>query len=331
MNKSKSVNEYKESLIASEIIYAIRHSQYQILALYIRHNYNLNKISKDHRNALFYALDINKPSKRGRMIKYCLNHGINPLQKDKDGYTVLHEAIARQQIDSFQLILSEVNGEIDWRSLDKQGRTILHQAVESNNRTILEDLIKIMNHYNISVDDLVDKNGLTPYLLAVKLHLHDMAEILLKQGHASRQKCDSQTHRSAREWENIGLKENHLVLRKQLRQEINDAMRNGKLTKANKLKQVYFPLSPLSTVENQRRNSYLTVTTRSGLNTKSTLSIDQFSEDDKLELSSKGQLGKQTFHYGHLPPISTSTLSQHRTDSSFNSLINLLQIAQILS
>lgn len=315
MKKQASQTEPKSSLLESEIFYSIRHSQYKNLALYVRHNFNLNITSKDGRNGLFYALDINNSSKRCRMIKYCLEHGINPLHKENiHGYTVLHESIARQQIDSFHLILAEVSGEIDWRSLDLHGRTILHQAVESNNSIILEELITIMNRYSISVD-VVDKNGLTPYLLAIKLHLRDMSEILLKKGRASRQKCDLQTHRSAREWESIGFKENHLILRKKLRDEINDAMRNGKISKVHNLKRVYYPKSSLSLTENQRRDSYITTqTSRSCLNTKSSLSSDG---------------DKSTLHWDHLPPL--TNLPPYRSNSSFNSLIDLFQIAQISS
>lgn len=206
MKKQTSENEHQASVIESEVYYAIRHSQYKQLALYLRHKYNLNITSKDGRNGLFHALDINNSSKRCRMLRYCLDHGINPLQKENtNGYTVLHETIARQQIDSFQILLEELTGEIDWRSFDSRGRTIVHQAVESNNVIILEALINMMNRYNVSVD-ITDKNGLTPYLLAKKLHLPDMADVLLKKGHASRQKCDSKTHLGAREWENIGKK-----------------------------------------------------------------------------------------------------------------------------
>ena len=338
MKKITSENEPKISLSESEkIFHAIQYSQYKKLALYIRHRYNLNVTSKDGRNGLFYALDIDEPYKRSRMIKFCLEHGINPLQKDRiNGYTVLNETIARQQLDSFQLLLDEVSGDINWRSLDKHGQTILHQAVEANNITILTALVTIMNRYSISVD-LLDKNGLTPYLLAIKLHLRDMSEILLKQGHASRQKCDLQTHRNAQEWENIGMKENNLFIRKKLRQEIDDAMRNGQINKVNKLKQVYYSTSP-SRNEHTRRDSYLTMTTRSGLITKSSLSIydmiDRLSVGDRPESYLSSKKDEKTFHIENslptsLPPI--TNLRRHQPNSSYNSLIDLFQIAQLSS
>ena len=327
------------SVLQSEIFHAIRHCQYKQLELYLRHNYNLNVTSKDGRNALFYALDINNSSKRRRMIRFCLDHGIDPLHKDRtNNYTVLHETIARQQVDSFQLLLDEIDGEIDWRSLDSQGRTILHQAVESNNAMILESLLAITNRYSISVD-VLDKNGLTPYLLARKLHLQDMAGMLLKKGHASRLKCDHSTHRSAREWENIGMKENNLLLRKNLRHEIYDAMRKGKITKVNKLKQVYYPSSSsLSINEKMRRDSYFTTTTKSGLHTKSSLSInemmDHLSDGDIPESYITSSREKKVCHFEHVLPISLppiTTLRRHRPSSSFNSLIDLFQIAQLSS
>ncbi len=83
-------NEHRASLIEAEIFYAIQHSQYKQLALYLRHKYNLNATSEDGRNGLFYALEIDYPDKRCRMITYCLHHGINPFQKDHiHGYTPL--------------------------------------------------------------------------------------------------------------------------------------------------------------------------------------------------------------------------------------------------
>jgi ankyrin repeat protein len=331
-------NEHKISLSESEKIFdAIQYSQYKTFALYLRHQYNLNVVSKDGRNGLFYALNIDDPYKRSRMIKFCLDHGINPLQKDKiNGYTVLNETIARQQMDSFQLLLGEVSGEIDWNSFDKHGRTILHQAVEANSIPVLTALIRIMNRYYISVD-VLDKNGLTPYLLAIKLHLRDMSEILLKQGHASRQKCDSQTHRTAHEWENIGMKENNLFIRRKLRQEIDDAMRKGQITKVNKLKQVYYSTSSAIN-EKMRRDSYLTMTTRSGLHTKSSLSInemiDRLSEGDQPESYIVSRKDDEIFHFEHILPTSLpplTNLKRHHPNLSFNSLTDLFQIAQLSS
>lgn len=333
MKKDRSENEQQTSILESEIFDAIRHCQYNKLALYLRHNYNINVIAKDGRNGLFYALDVTQSYRRCRMIQYCLDHGMNPLQRDTiNGYTVLEEAIARQQVDSFQLLLAEVNGEIDWRAFDNRGRTILHQAVEANNVIILEDLLAILNRYYISVD-IPDKNGLTPYLLARKLHLLEMADTLLKKGHASRLKADLQTHRSAREWENIGLRENHLFLRKKLRDEINTAMRNGKINKVHSLKKIYNPMSSLSINEKQRRDSYITMTTRSVANSKSSSSIneivDQLTDGGKPLPHVLNRPDQRDIHMGHLPPLNTHR--RHGLNGSYNSLIDLLQIAQISS
>ena len=322
------------SLLELEVFDAIQKGQYKKLALYLRHNYNINVISKDGRNGLFYALDIPQAYRRCRMIRYCLDHGMNPLQRETtNGYTVLQETIARQQIDSFELLLAEVTGEIDWRAFDNQGRTILHQAVEANNATILEHLLAILNRYSISVD-IPDKNGLTPYLLARKLHLLEMADILVKKGHASRLKSDLQTHRSAREWESIGLRENHSLLRKKLRDEINTAMRNGKINKVHSLRKIYDPLSSFSMTEKQRRDSYITLTTRSGANTTSTMSLNEMV--DKLSANSEKfspfiptRTDQQISHVGHLPPLNTHR--RYGLNGSFNSLVDLFQIAQISS
>lgn len=330
-----SDNEHKISVLEGEIYHAIRHCQYQRLELYLRHDYNLNVTSKDGRNGLFYALDIDDPLKRARMIRYCLDRGINPLQRDHvNGFTVLNEILARQQFDTFDLVFSEISSEIDWRALDKQGRTILHQAVELNNPVILETLVTTMSHFAVSVD-VVDKNGLTPYLLAVKLHLHNMAQILLEKGHASRQKCDSQAHFSAREWETIGRKETHLTLRRKLREEINDAMKKGRITHVNKLKKAYGSTESLFANDLLRRDSSFTMTTRSGLNTRLSLSInemmDRLSDGDRPEAYITSRKDEKTFYFEHMPPTSLppiTTLKSHQPTVPFQSLLDLLQIVQ---
>lgn len=331
-------NGRKRSLLEPEIFHAIQNCQYKRLSLFIKQNYNLNTVSKDGRNGLFYALNINDSAKRCRMIRFCLDHGINPLQRDHiNGFTVLNEAMARQQLDSFQIIFDEINGEIDWRALDKQGRTILHQAVELNSLTMIEPMIDIMIHYGISVD-VVDKNGLTPYLFALKLQLPNMAQILLRKGHASQQTCDLNTHFSAREWDTIGKKENRMNLLKKIQQEIYDAMKKGKITKVNKLKQVYCSTDQLFSNDIRRRDSSLTITTRSGINLKSSLSIpemmDQISNRDASQTYINNKKNQKPFHLEPILPASLpqlSNLKRHSPHGSVNSIVDLFQIAQLSS
>jgi hypothetical protein len=331
-------------LLDFKVLNAIRQSQYKQLELFIRHNYNLNVITKDGRNGLFFALDITDPRKRRRMIRFCLDHGIDALQKEKiNSYTPIHEAIARQQVDSVQLLLANAGGEVDWRSTDLRGRTILHQAVESNNLAILEALITVMNHYSVSVD-VPDKNGLTPFLLATKLHLREMAQVLVNKGHASRQQSDLLTHRSANDWEIAGIEEHRLFVRDKLRYEIDNAMKEGKINKVKKLKRIYYSPLLLSTNEPTRRDSLLSMTTISGLNIKSSISInemiDRLPEGDIPESFVTSESDEHTFHLDRtalpppptpsgpslLPPISTAR--QRQPNLTLNALVDLFQVVQ---
>lgn len=327
------------ALLDSKIFNAIRQSQYKQLALYIRHNYNLNVTTKDGRNGLFFAFDISDPHKRRRMIRFCLDHGIDALQKENlNGYTPLHEAIARQQIDSVQLLLANSGGEVDWRSFDIRGRTILHQAVESNNVSILEALINVMNHYGVSVD-IPDQNGLTPYLLAIKLHLREMAQILLNKGHASRQQSDLFTHRSANDWEIAGIEEHRLFVRDRLRQEIDNAKKEGKINKVRKLRRIYYSPLLLSNNKPTRRDSLLSMTTASGINNKSSIIIneiiDKLPEGDVPESYITSVPAEKTFHLEEnpqassstFPPISSAT-QQHQPALTLNALVDLFQVVQ---
>ena len=316
--------------LASEIFQAIRHCQYQRLALYLRHNYNLNVTSNDGRNGLFFALDIPDELKRKRMIQFCLDHGVDPLQKESThGYTVLHEVIDRQQLDLFQILLAEVYGDLDWRVFDTRGRTILHQAVESNNATILEALVSTMMRFKVSVD-VLDKNGLTPYLLAVKLHLPEMANILLNKGHASRQQSDLQMHRTAQEWQIAGAKESQSIFRKKLRYDINDAMTEGKINRVKKLKELYY--APLHASKNDflRRYSFLSTTTGSGLNYRPINEmLDRLHQGDRPESFLNSRATDQPpMHLNSLPPIITTRRQRrlHERIPKYHSLTDLNRI-----
>jgi len=329
-------------LLQFKVLNAIRQSQYKQLELFIRHNYNLNVITKDGRNGLFFALDISDARKRRRMIRFCLDHGIDALHKENiNGYTPLHEAIARQQVDSVQLLLANAGGEINWRSFDVRGRTILHQAVESNNVSIVEALVTVMNHYGVSVD-IPDKNGLSPYLLATKLHLREIAEILVNKGHASRQQSDIQTHRTANDWEIAGIEEHRLFVRDKLQQEIDKAMSEGKINKVRKLKRIYYSPLLLSTNEPSRRDSLLSMTTISDLNIKSSVlineMIDRLPEGDIPESFLSSIPDEKTFHLENIPQSPTQTVQsslppitvtrQRQPTLTLNALVDLFQVVQ---
>ncbi len=97
------------------------------------------------------------------------------------------------------------------------------------------------------------------------------------------------------------------------------------------MKQVYYNISSLTLIGKQRPDSYLTMTTRSGVNTKSSLSInemiDRSSAAHQPQSSIHSGTDKQISHTEHLPPITATP--RYRTDSSFNPLSGLFQIAPL--
>ncbi|CAF1118220.1 unnamed protein product [Adineta steineri] len=327
-------------LLETKVLNAIHQARYEQLELYIRHKYNLNVSTEDGRNGLFFALDISDARQRRRMIKFCLDHGINPLQKEHiNGYTPLQEAIARQQVDSVQLLLANISGEIDWHAFDARGRTILHQAVESNNIAILESLINLMNHYGVLVD-IPDKNGLTPYLLATKLHLRDMAQILVNKGHASQRQCDLTTHRTANDWEIVGIEAHSSLVRDKLQQEINNAMNEGKINKVKQLKHIYD--TQLLSPPNQliRSNSFIPILPMSSSNDKSRMSInemidrfpggvvpDTYITSIKEPQNFRSKHGLQTSQSFSTALPSISTTRRYRPPLTVNALLDLFQVA----
>ena len=323
-------------LADSKVHSAIRRGQFKQLALYLRHGYELNVITKDGRNGLFFALDIGDARRRRRMIRFCLDHGMEALQREHTyDYTPLHEAIARQQYDSVQLLLANAGGEVDWRAFDKRGRTILHQAVEGNNLPIIEALIRVMSHFGVSVD-IPDRSGLTPFLLATKLHLPDVAQILVEKGHASRQQGDLPSHRTVDEWQMIGIDEHRSLVRHQLRQEIENAMQEGKLNRVKKLKRVYYSplLNTSSRSESTRRESLQSLTTMSSSNLRTSMSIneliDQLSDGEIPETYASSIPDEQTFHLkpppsSSLPPVSSNARPRPAA-LTLHALVDLFQV-----
>jgi hypothetical protein len=330
--------------VESKVLNSIRRGQFKQLDLYLRHNYELKIVSKDGRNGLFFAMDIADARKRRRMIRFCLDHGIDPLHREKDhGYTPLHEAIARQQLDSVQILLANAGGEIDWRALDKRGRTLLHQAVEANDASIVKELVLGMTHYGISVD-IPDRNGLTPFLLATKLHLREIAQILIDKGHASRQQCDTSMHHSVQEWQMIGLKEHREEVRNRLRQEIENAMQAGKINQVKKLKHVYYSpvlsTSSLSLSKNDSSHQYSrqSMARLSSLNGKSSTPIhemiDQLRGGEIPETYVSSVTDEQVFHVesitsstSSLPALPSNT-RHHQSTHTLNALVDLFQVVQ---
>ena len=86
------------------------------------------------------------------------------------------------------------------------GMTALHYATIHGHLEIARLLVESMNKYRLSVD-ITDANGMTPYIHANRLGFYDIAELLVKQGHCSRNQFDNKLHRSVEDWVEIGMRE----------------------------------------------------------------------------------------------------------------------------
>jgi hypothetical protein len=165
-----------------------------------------------------------------------------------------------------------------------------------------------------------------------------MADILVNKGHASRQQSDLLTHRNANDWEIAGIEEHRLFVRDRLRQEIDNAKTEGKINKIQKLKRIYYSPLLLSSNEPTRRDSVLSMTSISGLNVKSSVSInemiDRLPEGDIPESFITSIPDEKTFHLERLqqpvsssfPPISTTR--QRQPTLTLNALVDLFQVVQ---
>lgn len=86
------------------------------------------------------------------------------------------------------------------------GMTALHYATVERHLDVVRLLVSAMNKYHLSVD-ISDNNGMTPYIHANRLGFYDIVELLLAEGHCSRNQFDNKLHRSVDDWIQIGLRE----------------------------------------------------------------------------------------------------------------------------
>ena len=157
-------------------------------------------------NLLVAALHIPDPDKRQRMVTYLLSRGVPCGGRDDLGRDVLTWTCILGFTRQLEQISTAAMGNVDLSRQDKEGMMPLHHAVRQDQIHIVRILITMMNKFRLSVD-VADVHGLTPYLYARRLGHYDIADVLVKEGRASKKQFDSQTFHNADEWAIIGAQE----------------------------------------------------------------------------------------------------------------------------
>ena len=175
---------------------------------------------------LLQALRIDSAIKRRRMFTFLLHHGADGLDVDTNtGRDVLTWACVLARTDQVKHLLKSAPGAFDFKRKDLMGNTALHYGVESRDAGVVKTLAVEMNRLWVSVDILND-SGLTPYLLANKLGLQSIADILRIYGRASPHQFDPKTFKDSRDWYSQGKQERRRVIHKRV---VSEIKRNGGL------------------------------------------------------------------------------------------------------
>lgn len=108
------------------------------------------------------------------MIRDLVEHGANPLLKNKDGWNSFHIASREGDPLILQYLLAVCPSA--WRTESKIGRTPLHTAAMHGCLEAVEVLLQRCQYE----PDCRDRCGLTPFMDAVQCGHTDVARLLLK-------------------------------------------------------------------------------------------------------------------------------------------------------
>lgn len=133
---------------------AAKNFNYEIMEIMIKKGANQNETNFSQQNLLHFAVK----SRHSRFVEFCLEHSINPHQRDNCGNTPFFEAAEQpKRIAWEQMIMFGV----DHDATNDKNQNILHIAVRKMNMVLLRRCIEIGVNPN-----QVDIFGLTPLIMA---------------------------------------------------------------------------------------------------------------------------------------------------------------------
>ncbi len=172
--------------------------------LLLKQGVSINVRDRHGEHGLVHALNIPNNRKRPRMFRWLVDQGADILTVGRtSGRDVLIWAAILNLTPEVELILSEAGCELDARRRDAAGYTALHYATMNGNVEMVGVLCQHLRKYDLSVD-IIDKDGLTPYILAVRMGETMCARALKNIGLASAERYDENSLQSSHFWEVIG-------------------------------------------------------------------------------------------------------------------------------
>ena len=216
-------------------------------------------LSVNHKNAsglhtLVAALQIDKPTKRERMLRYLIRHKANCRAVDSEtGRDVFTWACFLGRTTEAQLVMRYVEDDFDFHKKDVYGRTALHYATMRGNADLVTFICNKMAKYELTVD-VRDDEGFTPFLIAKRLGFDDCANVLLSVGMASPYQFDQKQRKMGHDWEAEGVREHFSNLSQTNRKKVSMYKTLGRLPE---LRRASFDSSKVKVVKSRKDRKFL--------------------------------------------------------------------------
>lgn len=133
--------------------------------------------------ALIRALFIENEGNRTKILKMLLRKGATVSKADIVGRNALIWACIYGRDKDVNLLLDNADLDLDLNAADVNGHTALYHAVSSGNAATVKIIVDSLNKYDLSVD-ILDYDGYSPLMLAVRLGYDVCASILVHNGKA---------------------------------------------------------------------------------------------------------------------------------------------------
>lgn len=160
---------------------SILYFNFKLFKLLRMKNINLNQKDKDGNNIIFKLMEYNEKNliKDKKLylntVRSLINVGININEKNLEGLTALHLAVAGKCEYTVRLLLEM---RADCFILDNHGRSAVHTCIWKNTTKYF----KLLNHYNKEIANLPDKYGIRPINYAAFMGKKDLVIEMLDAG-----------------------------------------------------------------------------------------------------------------------------------------------------
>ncbi|CAH1773997.1 unnamed protein product [Owenia fusiformis] len=182
---------------ALSITDAISKGYFQQVRFLIEYGANVNERDMDGRTPLMLCALVDNEEWGVGIARTLLEKGAYVGYRDKMGLNAMHYACIYERAILVDTFFNAID--FDLNQGDRKGNTALFYAVTANNETVVENIVKTLCRYKMTLDKK-NNQGITPLIQAWKSGHVVCAGLLLQNG-ADETIKDGLENKSAREWE----------------------------------------------------------------------------------------------------------------------------------